>query len=127
MKTTFMKHYTEYYTWLLLSMFETSRLGRTHFLLSATIFTFSILMSAYIFASWCSTADKRKKHKSIFHLFFQTFSTSRNLVIGWWRPVHMVHVNVFVEHKIIIGHIGAVKNVDIFVGGCFQVVITIRK
>lgn len=39
----------------------------------------------------------------------------------------MVHVNVFVEHKIIIGHIGAVKNVDIFVGGCFQVVITIRK
>ena len=39
----------------------------------------------------------------------------------------MVHVDVFVEHKIIIGHIGAVKNVYIFVGWRFQVVVTARK
>ena len=58
---------------------------------------------------------------------FPNFFTSRNLVIGWGWPFHMVHVDVFVEHNIIIGHIGAVKNVDIFVGWRFQVVITARK
>ena len=62
---------------------------------------------SHILAS-LATADKRKKHKSIIQFFLQTFFTSRNLVVRWGRQVHMVHINVFVEHKIIICHIGSV-------------------